>query len=45
MVIVHVGFALSVVDEAEANQVFAYLKEMGELGELAELSVDPLETK
>lgn len=44
-VIVHVGFALSVVDEAEANQVFAYLKEMGELGELAELSVDPLETK
>lgn len=44
-VIVHVGFALSVVDEAEANQVFAYLKEMGDLGELAELSVDPLETK
>ena len=44
-VIVHVGFALSIVDEAEANQVFAYLKEMGELGELAELSVDPLETK
>ena len=44
-VIVHVGFALSIVDEAEANQVFAYLKEMGDLGELAELSVDPLETK
>ena len=44
-VIVHVGFALSVVDEAEANQVFAYLKEMGELGELAELSVEPLEKK
>jgi len=41
-VIVHVGFALSVVDEAEANQVFAYLKEMGELGEL---SVEPQESK
>jgi hydrogenase expression/formation protein HypC len=44
-VIVHVGFALSIVDEAEANQVFAYLKEMGELGELAELSVEPVEKK
>ena len=44
-VIVHVGFALSVVDEAEANQVFAYLKEMDELGELAELSVEPVEDK
>jgi hydrogenase expression/formation protein HypC len=33
-VIVHVGFAISVVDEEEAMQVFAYLKEMEELGEL-----------
>lgn len=33
-VIVHVGFALSTVDEAEAQQVFAYLKEMGEIEEL-----------
>lgn len=33
-VVVHVGFAISTVDEAEANQVFAYLQEMGELGEL-----------
>jgi hydrogenase expression/formation protein HypC len=33
-VIVHVGFALSVVDEAEAQRVFGYLEEMGELGEL-----------
>lgn len=40
-VIVHVGFALSVVDEAEANRVFEYLKEMGDLGELAELAVEP----
>jgi hydrogenase expression/formation protein HypC len=33
-VIVHVGFALSRVDEAEAQQVFAYLREMQELTEL-----------
>jgi len=33
-VIVHVGFALSKVDEAEAQKVFEYLKQMGELGEL-----------
>ena len=33
-VIVHVGFALSRVDEAEANQVFEYLREMQELSEL-----------
>ncbi len=30
-VIVHVGFALSRVDESEANKVFEYLREMGEL--------------
>jgi len=35
-VLVHVGFALSIVDPAEAAQVFAYLKEMDELGELNE---------
>jgi hydrogenase expression/formation protein HypC len=33
-VIVHVGFALSIVDEAEAQQVFEYLKQMQELDEL-----------
>ena len=33
-VVVHVGFALSVVDEAEANQVFDYLRQMEELSEL-----------
>lgn len=33
-VIVHVGFAISKVDEAEAEKVFGYLKEMGELEEL-----------
>lgn len=38
-VIVHVGFALSKVDEAEAHKVFAYLKQMEELGELGEQKV------
>lgn len=33
-VIVHVGFALSIVDEIEAQRVFKYLKELGELEEL-----------
>lgn len=33
-VIVHVGFALSIVDEHEAGQVFKYLEKMGELDEL-----------
>jgi hydrogenase expression/formation protein HypC len=33
-VIVHVGFALSRVDEAEAQQVFEYLREMQQLSEL-----------
>ena len=33
-VIVHVGFALSVVDDEEAKQVFEYLKTIGELNEL-----------
>ena len=35
-VIIHAGFALSKVDEAEAQRVFAYLKRIEELGELAE---------
>jgi len=33
-VIVHVGFALSRVDEDEAQRIFAYLKQIGELSEL-----------
>jgi len=37
-VIVHVGFALSKVDEDEAQKVFEYLKRMNELGELEETS-------
>jgi len=35
-VIVHVGFALSRVDEAEAQRVFEYLEAMDDLGELYE---------
>ncbi|MGA3163497.1 MAG: HypC/HybG/HupF family hydrogenase formation chaperone [Verrucomicrobiota bacterium] len=35
-VIVHVGFALSRLDEDEAHKVFDYLKEMEELGGLKE---------
>ena len=33
-VIVHVGFALQIVDPEEARLVFGYLREMGELAEL-----------
>ncbi len=33
-VLVHVGVAMSVVDEEEAQKVFSYLKEMGEVEEL-----------
>lgn len=33
-VVVHVGFALSRIDEAEAKQVFAFLESMDELDEL-----------
>jgi hydrogenase expression/formation protein HypC len=38
-VVVHVGFALSIVDEAEARLVFDYLRDMGELSELTEATV------
>lgn len=33
-VIVHVGFAISTVDEQEATKVFEYLREMDDLREL-----------
>ncbi|MFN0123189.1 MAG: HypC/HybG/HupF family hydrogenase formation chaperone [Blastocatellia bacterium] len=36
-VIVHVGFAISIVDELEAAQVFEYLKAMGAMDELKEV--------
>lgn len=35
-VLVHVGFAISTVDEAEARLVFQYLKEMGDLADIEE---------
>ncbi len=33
--LVHVGMALNVVDEREAAETFAYLREMGDLEELS----------
>ena len=33
-VLVHVGLAISIVDEAQASLVFEYLNAAGELGEL-----------
>ncbi len=35
-VLVHVGFAISTIDEEEAKQVFEYLKQMGDLAEAEE---------
>lgn len=37
-VVVHVGFALSIVDEKEAMQVFEYLRLMDGLEELTEVT-------
>ena len=33
-VVVHVGFAIAIVDEEEARRTLEYLEEMDELGEL-----------
>ena len=38
-VVVHVGFAISVVDEDEAIRVFEYLRSMDELEELKETTI------
>lgn len=35
-VLVHVGIALSIVDEKEAHEIFQYLKEAGELADIEE---------
>jgi hydrogenase expression/formation protein HypC len=40
-VVVHVGVALSVVNEAEAQQTFEYLRQMEELEELKESPPGP----
>lgn len=33
-VVVHVGFAISAIDQAEAERVFQYLEEIGELQDM-----------
>ena len=43
-VLVHVGFALSKVDEDEAARTYRLLEEMKQLGELDVPDVDPFET-
>ncbi len=35
-VLVHVGFAISRVDEREAHEILSYIKQIGELSELGE---------
>jgi hydrogenase expression/formation protein HypC len=35
-VLVHVGFAITVINEVEASRVFDYLREIGELTELGD---------
>jgi hydrogenase expression/formation protein HypC len=39
-VIVHVGFAISLLDEAEAMRTFEYLKQMGEVEEMEQSGDD-----
>ena len=33
-VLVHVGFAISTIEESEAQEVFEYLRQLGEIAEL-----------
>jgi hydrogenase expression/formation protein HypC len=33
-VLIHVGFALAIIDEAEARQIFSFLEAMNELDEI-----------
>lgn len=40
-VLVHVGFALSRVDEDEAQRTFELLQEMDQLGELDDPTIEP----
>jgi hydrogenase expression/formation protein HypC len=39
--VVHVGFAISLLDEKEALRTFEYLKEMDDLSELEVEAVEP----
>jgi hydrogenase expression/formation protein HypC len=36
-VLVHVGFAISRIDEREAEEIFSYIEQIGELSELENL--------
>ncbi|NLX55399.1 MAG: HypC/HybG/HupF family hydrogenase formation chaperone [Planctomycetaceae bacterium] len=38
-VLVHVGFALSKLDEQEAREIFSYIEQIGELAEADELAM------
>ncbi|MEQ9301857.1 MAG: HypC/HybG/HupF family hydrogenase formation chaperone [Cyclobacteriaceae bacterium] len=44
-VLVHVGVAISIVNEEEAQKTFEYLREAGELNELEPASLDQLKTQ
>jgi hydrogenase expression/formation protein HypC len=35
-VLVHVGFAISRIDESEADEIFRYIEQIGELSELGD---------
>jgi hydrogenase expression/formation protein HypC len=37
-VLVHVGFAISKIDEEEAREIFSYIEQIGELSEMDEAS-------
>jgi hydrogenase expression/formation protein HypC len=39
-VLVHVGFAISRVDEAEAQEIFRYIEQIGEFSELEDAVED-----
>jgi hydrogenase expression/formation protein HypC len=41
-VLVHVGFAISKIDEDEAQEIFSYLEQMAELSELSDDPAGPL---
>ena len=41
-VLVHVGFAISLIDEEEAARTYQYLREMDQLGEVTSPDIDAL---
>jgi hydrogenase expression/formation protein HypC len=40
-VLVHVGFAISKIDEQEASEIFSYIEQIGELSELGDEPSEP----